>query len=181
MNIFKRLQEYFDSLDYTGFLKVIGIYASILTLIVGGLLYWKSYKMEILTESLDDLNSKREEIKKLLTSYKALEQEQKNVDSIITKDPDFNLAAYFENLLQSFKVKQSKKVAIISRATKANNYIEEIASADLVEIDMKTLTEIIQELDSNNRITIQKLDITKTMATTVNVSIDVATLLKKSA
>lgn len=180
MKFIERVQHYIDTLDARGFLIYAAVIGGIIFALSGMILLWRSYSLSSAFEQLEELNESREKVRAILTRNKQVEQEKKHIDSIINQSPDFNLIEYVTAVLTSFGIKQTRETL---ETVRTDIYEERDLRVDIEEIDTKQLTEILQTLQDNERVTVKEVNIKRGkdrgMATTIDVTIIIAALYKK--
>lgn len=179
MKFIEPVAQFIDSLEDRAFYIYTGIAFGVVFVLALAILIWRSFALAAVNERLDNINEERQKVAKILTINAQLKHEEKHLNEILDKDPNFVLRSYFIDLLsKDFGIKPDKDVAIIP-GTPTSHYDERVVRAELSHLDMEKLTKILQALDNNERITVKDLDI-KGQGSTINVIITIATLVKKT-
>lgn len=179
MKFIEPVAQFIDSLEDRTFYIYAGVFLGLIFALATALLIWRSFALSSAHERLDSINEERQKVAKILTINAQLKHEEKHLNEILDKDPNFVLRTYFIDLLsKDFGIKPDKDVTIIP-GTPTSHYDERVVRAELSNLDMEKLTKILQALDHNERITVKDLDI-KGQGSTINVIITIATLVKKT-
>lgn len=155
------------------------VYGSVVTsvLILTALLFWfGSGWVGQAQERLDDLLEQQSKVQKMLVKNVQTEQELKYINKVIDENPDFNLLDYADSVFKRYMIKPSREKIDEIRS---DFYIERAAQFALDETDMKTVTEIIQLFDENERITLKEVSIKPGPGRTITVVLTIAALYKK--
>ena len=183
MEFFDKIIAYFNLLEYKRFYQYCFAFLSVI-IITCGLIIFKYYRsISYLKNQIESINEERENIQSLLSRAQIVKKEQKEIDAIITKDPNFKIAGYFDNLLGRLGL-MDKKSSIdieISTPTEESKYQESILQAKFTSMTMKDLTILLEEIESNRRVFIKELDIFRSQknANTIDVTLTIATLEPK--
>ncbi len=146
-------------------------------ILITGILFWFGYGwVGQAQERLDDLIEQQNKVQNLLIKNVQTDQELKNITKVIDENPDFNLLDYADSVFKLYMIKPSREKIDEIRS---DFYIERAAQFALDETDMKTVTEIIQLFDDNERITLKELSIKPGPGRTINVVLTIAALYKK--
>lgn len=176
MKLIHSFLSFVKHLDRQEFIKYASGYALGVLLIVGGTIVWRYLIVSSLDERFETLAETRQRVQSLMTKNDKLKKEQKRLDEIIKGD--FSLAEAFTNILSSLGLRATKEVP--TKTTPINSkYDKRSVTADIAELDMKQITQLIQIIDQNDRIIIEELTITRKSSMSLDISITVATLVKK--
>lgn len=179
MSFLERLQNFIDSTEEKTFrIYLFSIVGAVLALSIG-LIVWHYLALSTVSERIEMINESRQQARKIITTNKQLELEQKNLDRMLDKDPFFSLVEYVSNLLAQYHLQPAKQVEPTS-SNRLNQYNERTVRVEIRETDMKTLTELIEELTQNERVTIKEVEITAAKGQSIDVSLTLATLYKKT-
>ena len=176
MKFLNSFLSFVKHLDRQEFIKYAGGYALGVLLLLTGTVLWRYFAVSSLDERFETLSETRERVQSLMTKNDKLKKEQKRLDEIIKGD--FSLAEAFTNMLSGLGLRATKEVP--TKTTPINNqYDKRSVTADISELDMKQITQLIQAIDQNERIIIEELTITRKPSMSLDISITVATLVKK--
>lgn len=176
MKIIQRIPLYFESLSQRTFYTVVAVVVGSVLLISALLFWWGNSWVTQAQERLDEIVMQQEKVQKILEKNVQTEQEQKHIDKIIDENPDFNLLAYADSVFKRYAIRPSREKI---DEVRSDFYLERAAQFAIDETDMKTLTEIIQLFDDNERITLKEINIRPGPGRTINVVMTVAALYKK--
>lgn len=185
MVIFDKIRTFFDDLDSKSFYSYAIGYLVVCVLLCGLLVFYFYKNVHTLQRQLKRLNTSREDtVRTILESAQSIEQQRSAVEQILSQNPDFKIAGYFKDLLTKLNVKNKEVQEAESTTTteREDNYRETELNAKFEDMTMKELTELLQAIEQNPRISTKKLDITKAKKKpkTIEVQIAITTLLPKT-
>ena len=127
-------------------------------------------------------NAREDEVLTLLEKVLYVDQQRKAMDAIFSQDTDFKIAGYFKDLLTKLNIKDKEVAEEASIIEREDNYRETELNAKFDDMNMKELTELLQELEQKPRISTKRLEITKSKKKpkTIEVQITITTLLPKT-
>lgn len=165
------------------FYTYLGIFlASILT--VSALIGYRYYSyMQFLHERIEQINELRDQVQDLLTQSEQVKKQFDAVRKMLDEDEDFKITGYLKDLLNTFKIPEKNRVVVIPSTTERDEkYTETELKIQLTELNMKQLTELLQEISNNTRVYTKELEITKSRKNTraIDIHITIATVSKKS-
>lgn len=180
MEFLTPIQQFIERLDEKQFKIYMLSFLGGIALAAGLLIfnYYRSvssYKTKIIA-----LNKKRKEVSELLTRYELVKKQQKDVDALLSKEKDFKITQYFEKVLAKINATKNQKSVDTRSEDVLENYTEWTLSADLSNLNMQKLTELLNELEAEDRIYIKELEITRAGSSAINVKISIATLEPKA-
>lgn len=184
MNAFNAFIAYIQQLNeknfYTYSATLVGGVVVLSILILFGYYYRNA---QYLLGQIENANEMRERVRELLIESTQVQKQKAEVNKMIEQDEDFNIVAYFRATLVKLGLDKKMLTNTNTRTDREDNYSEEELKAQLVDLNMKELTELLQELEHNKRIYAKDLDITKKSKKgpkTIEINITIATLIKKS-
>lgn len=181
MRIFESVQHFIDSLDNRNFKIYAGGFLAVIAGLCALIFLWRYFALSSTRETLESVNESREKAQRILNTYRQVKSERDHLDTILNKDPDFNLAEYLKTVLDQLNITLlSEQDVEITNVSRDNLYDERNVTATLIDLDMKTLTELLEILERNERITVKKVDINRAEGNTIKVTITIATLIKKT-
>lgn len=128
-----------------------------------------------------DLNELREETRILREKAEQVQMQRTAVNEILSKDPDFKIASYFDDTLNSLQLIAKKGKTEIARTDREDAYQETELTAQIVDLNMKQITELLYAIEQTRRIYIKKVDIAKSKkGVSLELGIVIATLLPKT-
>lgn len=178
MVFFDNIKNFIDNLDQRDFFKYIGIFIAGVCLLIGILIVSYYIKINSLTKEIRSINYMRDEVKEILDKAERVKTQRKEVDSILDEDEDFILEQYFEKVRN--KLRLSYKIESRTTAPRDEKYQEVALNVKFSDMNMKQLTELLQELEKSKRIYTKDLEIKKSKKRpgTIDVTLTIATLKK---
>jgi hypothetical protein len=176
MKFIEKIHTIFSRLSEKEFTRYLLIALVSIVFGAGFIVYYYYTSSTKYLNLIKHINRMRVEVKEILTQNALVENHKSYVDTLLNEDPDFNLGHYFENLKQKLHIASDKSTqTTIDR----DEYSESLVEAQFTSITMKTVAELLQEIEQNPRITIKELAITQGKDQTIDVEITIATLKKK--
>lgn len=184
MALVHKIKEFISSWEKKDFYVYTGLFLGFVCVVTLGLIFYSQYTMSDLERRIDEVNELREtSVKDILGRAREVEQQRKNVNEMLAKEKDFNIASYFKKLLNDLNISGDKQERFeILQAEREDDYREDSLSVRLVDMNMQKLTELLQEIEQNQRIYSKDLEINKSpkKADAIEVSITIATLQPKA-
>lgn len=178
MVLLDRIRERLEKLDEKEFFKYGAIFIGIICALAGAIIVRYYFKTSSLNKQMKRVNGLREDVKQILDRYERVKKQREEVDALLDKDEDFILEEYIERL----RAKLHLTYTIESRTTAPRDEIyQEIAiNAKFTNMNMRELTELLQEIEKTKLVYTKDLDILKSKSRpgTLDVSITIATLKK---
>lgn len=143
-------------------------------------LYRVSRKLKI---KIRKLNIEREDrVREILIKGNHIKQQKDEMDRLLKEDVNFKIAGYFNVVLKKLGVAKKKTTETTTQTDIDAVYRESTLSARLDEMDMKELTELLQVLENNKRISIKRLEIfaSSKKQNAIDVQLTIATMLLKT-
>ncbi len=183
MEFLKKIITYIQQLSQKNFYMYSGIFVGGLTILTLLLIIRYYSNAQYLVDQSETINSQRERVQQLLTDAQQVQKQKAEVNKMIEQDEDFNILAYLQTTLAQHGL--AHNIVIINpvgRIDREDNYLEEEVKAQLNELNMKQLTELLQAIEQNKRIYSKELEIVKSKKrpNTIEISITIATLIKKT-
>ena len=125
---------------------------------------------------------REEQVLVILDASARVKQQQITIEDILSKETDFKIAGYFEDLLNKLGIRD-KQISFEAGTTDLEgNYRKSELSAKFEDMTMKELTELLQDLEQKQRIATERLEITKSKKKpkTIEVNLTISTLLPKT-
>lgn len=148
---------------------------SVLALVI---LYIRSSYVDKALNRLSDINEQREQIKRIITNAEKIKKQRAQVNAMLAKDESFKISSYLLTVLQKLHLSEKTTIGGHSQVDRENGYRESMRKIELVGMNMKELSELLNELEQNERIYIKELEIVRSSRTpqTIDVMLSVATL-----
>ncbi len=182
MKALEKLQQYISNLEEKKLNLFIGLACAIVTAL-GTLIILNYYRRAAaLREEITFINEQRTRVKRLLTAYEHVRKHRADVDALFSQEEGFKIEGYFLQLLAMLGLSDKKGMTTPSHIDH-DKYRESILKAELTDMNMKQLCELLSALDQNKRIYTKELEITKskTAQKAINVALTIATLEPRSA
>jgi len=184
MPLLENIKIFFDKVETKKFYYLIGGYGAVCSLFLGIIIYYYYSNSFLLQKKIRYLNNEREEkVQTILETAQSIEQQRAAVEAILSQNPDFKIAGYFKDLLYKLNIhhKEIQEAETTSTTDRDDNYRESELNAKFEDMSMKELTEMLQALEQNARISTKRLEITKSKKRpkTIDVQIAITTLLPK--
>jgi hypothetical protein len=183
MILLDQIKNYFDSLEVKTFYNYMLGYLIACVLLFGVSIFYFYSSTSSLQRKIKNINSTREdEVRVILETAAHVKQQQTIVEEILSKDIDFKIVGYFEDLLNKLGIKDKKVSSEATTTDREDNYRKSELSAKFEDMTMKDLTELLQELEQKPRIATERLEITKKKPNqkTIEVNLTISTLLPKA-
>ncbi len=183
MEPFKKIQATFESMDQRRFsLTMLGVFIFII-LISGTLIYRYYATIAAVNKRAEIANRKRNELRGLLERYEMVKKQQAEVDSLLSKDKEFKIGGYFNDLIMKFGIEKNKtREPETSRETLDNGYTEVKLYATFAQMSTKQIAELLDAIEQNERVYTKEVEMYKpgTNGQTVNVNLLIATIEPKT-
>ena len=122
------------------------------------------------------MNKARRDIQGILTDYEQMKNKKNEVDLILMKDKNFYIKKYYQDTIKELNISNESSSNLMTQ-TWPNGYDEESLQINFLHMSMKQLCEFLQSLQTNPRVFVKDLDITKgSVAKKINASLTIATL-----
>jgi hypothetical protein len=182
--IIAKVVDFFWELDNTQSKKfLLGTSFGIFALFVL-LLYAQFNAITRLRNEMSMINNNRMRINDMLQKNAILKKHKEHVEEIIALDKTFKLKEYIEKLVEKLDLNKQFKRADPSTKDienlKEQGYSEIYMEAEFINMNMKQLTNLLNELESKDRIDLKRVDIIKApKKNTIDVQLIITTLQHK--
>jgi len=179
MEALKPLYTILAQLDSKRFYQYMGGFLGILLILSGLLVFYYYRSTNALIKKIKRINTQREQAQEILGRTKSVVQQRQEVDTLLEEDTDFKIGGYFKEVLSKLGLTQKEKMETTQTVEREDNYIEQSLNAKFVDMNMKDLTVLLEEIESNPRIYSRELEIKRSEKTpgTIDVTLVIATLL----
>lgn len=159
-----------------------GAIGTILVMVIF-VLYMRYSYMEEGMARIADINNERERVQAIVSGAERVKKQRAEVDAMLTKDPDFKISAYLEDVLRKLRLSDKTTIGEHSQIERENGYRESTRKIRLTGMNMKELCELLHELEQNERIYTKELEIARSsrQPQTIDVMLSVATLEPRTA
>ncbi|MGE0009650.1 MAG: hypothetical protein AB7F19_03840 [Candidatus Babeliales bacterium] len=178
MKIFEPLEQRIAQLDATTFRNYLIAFFAVITLIIG-LILWRYYaSVRSLHKNIRRINEEREEVKEITIRSERVKGQQRVVETLINKDPNFKILGYFDRVLAQHNLMNNLVRRPDTRPTDLDTgHTEVTLFASLTNLNMESIAKLLDTLERNERINTKEIEITKPLSgRTVNLSLTIATL-----
>lgn len=182
MKILNTLYIYLEGKDRIFFYKIMGALLGGLLLSMIAIFFQYHRRVTFLKKRISTINELREDARIIREKAQHVQNQRTAVDTMLAEDRDFKIGGYFNELLSKIVLTNKKSSEETSQLDREDNYRESELTAQLVDISMKQLTEMLYEIEQKKRIYIKKLEIEKSKKTSksIDITITIATLLPKT-
>ena len=180
--LIQKITVFFSELSEKEIKLYSGIALCIITLsiLLGTYSYYSSIQQ--IKKQIRMTNTKRREIKTLLSKYNQIKKQKEKVDELISQDKGFYLKRHFDAIIKSLDIPYLlvKEPVPVEKESK-KGYSEISLTASFHRANMKQLAELLSKIEQKKRVYIKKLDITKSKhSNTLSFVIVIATLQSHS-
>ncbi len=182
MKALERIQNYIANLDQKNLYKLIAITIGSLIIVVGLLVFRYYRRVNYLVGEINTINEQRELVKRIMIQADRVKKQRAEVDTMIAEDEGFKIGGYFNSILSKLHLIDRKTVDETAYIDHEGKYRESILKAKLIDMTMKDVCELLNELDQKKRIYTKELElvaVTKTARPTLEVSLTIGTLEPK--
>jgi hypothetical protein len=178
MVLLDRIRERLEKLDEKEFFKYAALFLGIVCALAGIIIIRYYFKTSSLNKQMKRVNVLREDVKQILDRYEMVKKQQEEINALLDENEDFILAEYIERLRTELRLTYT--VESRTTASRDDKYQEIAINVKFTNMNMKDLTELLQEIKKNKLVYTKDLDILKSKARpgTLDVSITIATLKK---
>jgi hypothetical protein len=183
MKIIDTVQQFLDSLDTRMFQIYSAIYLGCIILLSVGIVYYHYRSMAFWRKKINNINEAREKTREILDQSLRVNEERASVDAMLAEDPNFKIGGYFGKVVQELNLSDKKDTEETAQIDREDGYRETELIARFVDMNMKLIAELLQEIEKTKRIHMKKLDILKSKKSgnTLDMELVIATLLPKTA
>lgn len=177
MEILNNIRGFISRLDEQKFFNYTAIFLGVLALLFGFFLYQGIGSITDEQERIETINDAREEAQDLIARFEQVKKQRAKVNKILTEDRRFKISDYFNKLLEKHNLERHLQTEPkVAEDTLDRNYKEVRITPLLKQINMRQLTQLLQDIEDKERVYIKKLDITKTEPASIDAMITIATL-----
>jgi septal ring factor EnvC (AmiA/AmiB activator) len=183
VKIFDALSNYLENLDQKNFNKYLLIYLGVLLTLSLASVYYYYNTIKYWKKQTNEINATRDEIKVIVDRDELVQKQREEVNALLSEMPDFKIGEYFNDLISKLGLTQNvvtnPSITYADRGDK--EYREVLLTTQFDMMNMKQLTELLNEIEQNKRIYTKELEIIKSKKTpnTIEVNLTIATLQRK--
>lgn len=180
MVILESVRTYITNLDQKSWYKHLAIGFGIYLAVLGGILYYYYSSINSITEETETLNTERKRARKVLTQAVRVQKQRAEVNALIEEEPNFKIKRYLQDVITQIGIANNMTIGN-DVTTDRDDFRETIVSYQFTGINMRQLTELLDDIEQNQRLFTKELEITKSkkIPNTIDVSITVATMSQK--
>ena len=183
MKAIEIMQEWLDSLENAIFYRYLAGILSVIIAIAGIIIYQYYTTMNEYTDQIEAINEQRQDVQELLEKAHLVYEQKKAVNALLAADPNFKIEAYFTKVISQLGLQSNLDVRNANRIERGDQkYDESILNAKLSGMNMKEVSELLENIEENKRVYIKNVEIEKSRKKprTVEVHITIATLQPRS-
>lgn len=183
MKLFDPIKNFISTRDKKEFYYYLGGFLVGLLLVIIGITYYQSKRVEYWKKRINITNEYREEIRKIITKDQHVHNQRNEVDKMLDETPDFKIDGYFTDLITKFRLLEGhatqRSVTYADRGD--SKYREVLLNAKFDTMNMRQLCELLDAIEQNKRIYTKELEIIKSkkIPNTIDVNLTIATLQAK--
>lgn len=182
MKFLEPVNAFVNKLDLKTFYIYLISYGVGCLLICALMIFYYYSSIGSLQKKIKNIASYRDEVHEIMEKNALIKQQQVIVEEMLAKDPNFKIAETFGKFVAELNLtdKESKR-AEINTTDLEENYRKTELSAQFENMTMRDLTLLLEKIEQNPRIAINRLEITKPekKPKTIDVSLTISTLLPK--
>lgn len=182
MNPLNNIKEFIVNLDQKNFFKYLLITFACICSLCLGIMYYFYNRVNYWKKQINTINMYREDIKQIVDRDELVLKQRAEVNRMLTEVPDFKIEGYFNDLTTRLGLNRNNIVTSTSYADRGDaEYREVLLNAKFDSMNMKQLTELLNEIEKYNRIYIKEIEIIKSkkIQNTIEVNLTIATLQRK--
>lgn len=182
MELLNKIRNYIIQIEENQFKKYLMGACGAIVLLLLGLMYLHYSRMTYWRKQINTINGYREIVKTIVDKDELVLRQRTEVNTILSENPDFKIDGYFTELLARLGLERNKKETSITYADRGDTeYREVLLNAKFDAMNMRQLTELLNQIEQNNMVYTKELDISKSkkIPNTIDVTLTIATLQKK--
>ena len=178
MIVIDSLRDFIRGLDKKEFKLYASLYIGVCIVLVTGIMIRHVYLIREAKSKIKQLNQARHKVQGVLTDFGQVVQQRTKIDALLKKDKNFYIQKFFQDLTQRLSISKDATEKPSTQKLE-NGYTEESLNINLLRITTQQLCELLQGIEKEERIYIKNIDISKTVAKKINVTMVIATLIPK--
>ena len=179
MQFLEPLKLHIAQLDEKTFFAYIGGFFLCMILMSSGILYYYYSATGELHEQFDALKKQRSEMRALFEQEVQVKKQEAEVKKLLSEDPSFNIEEVFKKICEKLRLNFSSITPNTSLQL-SGKYREYTLSVRFQNSDMKSVCELLEEIENNKRIYTKSIDIQRVAQSTptkLNITLVIGTLL----
>lgn len=179
MIFLEKFETTIERFDEKKWYTITGIFLGGIGLLFVLLVFYYFWRASDLKKQIQTINESREEVRTLLTRAQYVQKQRQEVDTMLAAEKDFKLSGEISKVLAKLGLKETMMQD--SRVDREGKYQEVIVELTIDDLNMRQLTEFLNEMGKYRRVYTKKLDIIKSKKTPgmLEVNITLATLSLK--
>jgi hypothetical protein len=174
MKIFELLQQRLESFERKELYRFSMIYLGVCVVAAIAIVGYYIYAIQDIKSKIVLLNKTRSSVQSVLTQYQVVKRQKNKVDQALKENKNFNILKFFNDLLQKYHIAAPHK---FNKQKLPNGYQEETVQMNISNIDTKTMSEILSEIEQQSILYINSVDISKqNFAKKISLTLSVSTL-----
>lgn len=171
------VKDYLYSLNQKESIRLMAAFFMCCVCIIGFLLFRHTSLLHEIEQKTKVLQKARRDVQTILTEYEQMKNKKTEVDLILMKDKNFYIKKYYQDTIKELQITNESSSNLMTQSW-PNGYEEESLQINFSQMSMKQLCEFLQALQSNQRVFVKDLDITKgsSMTKKINATLTIATL-----
>jgi hypothetical protein len=183
MKFITKIKDYITEIDIQKMYRFMIIILFIVIIVVGFLFYNYMSRTHEWEKKIKRINQLRTQTRELLEKNEIVKQQKAYVEEILAEDKNFTLKNYFISLVQELQLGSTltKDPTVSKPEVIDTDYAEIKLDASFSNINTKQLSQLLENLENNKRISLKELSITRALKTpSIDVTLVIATLQPQS-
>ena len=177
MVLLEYIRDYIGRYDDRQLKRAFVLTGTALFCIIVYLFYVKHKNREDFLLRISSLNKERVRTQKIISLRSLLKSERQDADLLLNEDKNFRLLDYFNILMKEIGLVPSSDPQVAAPRDLDMGYNEIELTALFMNINMKQLVVLLENIDKNKRIYTKELVIDKSQKTpTIDIKLTIATL-----
>jgi hypothetical protein len=152
------IKQFFDALSPRKFRVYALWYIGIIALLMVLLTYYNYSSQLGWKKMFYVLNEDRQTVQDILETAALVNAEKIHINEMLAQDPNFKIGGYFNEVVQRLNLANKQSTIETLPATDiGDGYFETVLTAKFVGMTMQHIAELLQAVESNERIHITKL------------------------
>jgi hypothetical protein len=175
-----KVKSFIQELEERDFYKYLAGFLVGIVLLMALIVYLGQRKITLLKKRANKINTQRQSLQEILTTFERVKQQKADVAAILEKDKTFKIIGYLDHVIASMNL-GANKAGGVQQSEEPLEHLPEYSEIKVVvpftNLNMKQLAELLQEIEKNERIYTKELDITKSPSKpTIDATLTIATL-----
>ena len=189
MGVLDKIRDYITGLEERELYRYVVIGLGTVIFALSLLLFYHYRTVHTLRSRIRRINIMREDdVQEILSKAEYIQKQSQEIDTLLAEDKNFKIVGYFKDVLEKLNLTDKlnsagrKEIGTPSQIERQDQYRESILDVAFDTMDMKQITELLQELGNNRRIFVKKIEIirSKKYLGKLEVNMTIGTFLLKS-